>query len=260
MKLNFRVWFIAFAATLSLLGCTDHQLGGPSSPVRLRLKTVQDGSVLTTYTYDSQNRLAMITKADGGLSIYSYDDATRTTLVKQYPDPADQTTGFAALLPYSLDVAGAHTSYHSIVNSVIQNSPNDETIYYFVDAHKHVSTVNTQYGTGGVIGSYFSNYTYTGENITQESSEWRSLHLRDVVYEYDDKINPFFGSNDPNIGDIADLKRFSRNNVTKVTITSVSGLDDKTIVYAYEYNQQGLPMKRITQGSNEVINYTYESY
>ncbi|WP_198175013.1 hypothetical protein [Spirosoma arboris] len=50
------------------------QVGFLVSSTPLRLKTVHGGSINTTYTYDSQNRLSTVSKADGSLAVIAYGD------------------------------------------------------------------------------------------------------------------------------------------------------------------------------------------
>lgn len=96
----------------------------------------------------------------------------------------------------------------------------------------------------------------TGENITTANSVSGRTVLLFGKLEYDDKLNPFFGLMDPNIDPI---QQFSRNNRVKFT----DNLTNTVTTYVYEYNQQGLPIKRTaTRNENtlEVLTYTYESY
>jgi YD repeat-containing protein len=266
MQLNSNRWFISIICLVGLFACTDHRLGGSLSPVRLRLSSTTgnaSGGILTaTYTYDSQNRLSTISRGNNSLGIFSYDDSVKpysTTGVyatyKEYPDPADRTTGSAILLSYESGYFS--TVRHHIINSAIYTSVVDKYIYYTLDDNKHVTAAIEQPDRNSSV-YYFSNYSYTGDNptaaqfIAQRSSQYRD------VYEYDDKVNPFFGSIDLNL---TDVQRFARNNLVKKTSIDPNGNVLATVGYQYEYNQQGLPVKRTSiRGNLEIVTYTYESY
>ncbi|GAB4018539.1 hypothetical protein [Spirosoma koreense] len=259
MNLNFKNVLTGLALSLSLFACTDHRLGGPSSPVRLRLKSVQGGSLNTTYTYDSQNRLARVTKADGSLRVYSYSttDYPGVPLFKEYPNPADQTKGTATIY-YSNGEAGSYTYARTrpLFNSEINFGATLRTFYLYGNSNR-ITSVDHHLGED-ITGINPASFIYTGENITTANYNTFRFPDHDDTYVYDDKINPFFGMLDP---DLSDVELFSRNNVTRIDYTSRQSQPSYMKTYAYDYNAQGLPIRRTTiQGGNEVITYTYETY
>ncbi len=218
----------------------------------------------TTYTYDSQHRPATITKADGSLSVYSYNEGTfKTTQLNQYPNPADRTTGTAWVFPSNFgDFSPFIVRLYPITNSVISSPVAIRNETYELDASNHVTHVYRGDGNTSTFQTGINNsYTYTGENITRGSTiNGRSI-LSTSTYEYDASINPFFSLTDP---EILNLQRFSRNNVVKETKV-ISGSPGSTdlIRYEYAYNQQGLPTKRTTSVNDvvtETLTFGYESY
>ncbi|GAB4004722.1 hypothetical protein GCM10028808_02930 [Spirosoma migulaei] len=266
MRTSITPLVIALGFLVSLFACSDHRLGGSLSPVRLRLKTVAGGGLNTTYTYDSQNRLASISKADGSLGIISYGDPDHkysangldNTLFVQLPNPADQTTGAITLYPRNLDGTTFSATKYSLVNSRPGNYRFQNYQYTF-DANRHISTIYSVDPNVNPSGDFFT-FTYTGENITRGAYSYVGGHFNAGVfaYEYDDKINPFFGLLDP---DIDPLDRFSRNNRVKSSSSSFSNTPVTT--YEYEYSSQGLPTKRTTKQDGTIVSvltYTYESY
>ena len=259
MLYKYTNWLIALGLAMSLLACTDHRLGGALSPAQLRLKTIT-GSLNNTYSYDSQNRLATIAKPTGGLVVFAYDDVRKYAEYKQYDNAADQTSGTRITFPYSFPNQDFSTTIYTF-SSTIPNyyNPVDE-VRYTVDPllPSHLRSVTR----------YFMStqrdvrvYDYRGDNITKGTFSTGRISLGDKAYEYDDKINPFFGSTDP---DLDDIQRFSRNNVVKITSSYppiAGGYADQVVTYQYEYNQQGLPTKRTTtQGGTDITSYVYESY
>ena len=178
----------------------------------------------------------------------------------QYPNPEDQTTGSALLFPYSTTGRTSYPTYtYAIIRSnlaIITNSEN-----YFLSASGHVNSIWR--GPGNVVtnpnqfDTHVYSFTYTRENIATIVRNTFKSNDYINVYEYDTKINPFFGSTDPSLDD---TQRFSLNNVTKIT-TIYPNSTQQTVVYQYEYNQQGLPTKRTTiQGGTDVFIYIYETY
>lgn len=258
MKLNYINWLLCLGVAMSLLACTDHRLGGNLSPAQLRLKSVS-GSLNRTYTYDGRNRLATTAKANGALDVFDYDDVQQFAQVRQFANAADQTRGTRITFPYSFPNRDFFTTYYSFSGSATDPGNQVDQTAYFVDAAKPTQLL-------GVTRNYLTNnrdfrqYQYSGDNITKATFGIGRVMLGDRLYEYDNRLNPFFGSTDP---DLDDIQRFSRNNVVKVTYypSGVSAPATEVISYGYEYNPQGLPTKRTTtQGGTDVTTYSYESY
>ncbi|MVM39906.1 hypothetical protein GO730_23685 [Spirosoma sp. HMF3257] len=268
MRTFFTPFVVVLGLVVSLFACSDHRLGGSLSPARLRLKTVVGGGQNTTYSYDSQNRLATISKADGSLGVFSYGDLLEKysytfpggqhTYFSEFPNAADRSTGLITPYPNVFDGTSFSVKRYSIINSNIGPLVADATFGYGFDASKRLTGYYKSNGNDDALFRVgIGVLSYTGENITKVYSASGRVTLKDVLLEYDDKINPFFGLMDPNIDPV---QRFSRNNRVKLNDTNLA---NGTTIYEYEYNQQGLPTKRTAkQGSTviEVLTYTYESY
>ena len=259
MLLKYTTYFIGFVLAISLLACTDHRLGGALSPSRFRLRTVTS-SLNTTYTYDNQNRLATISKSSGVLSVFAYDDIQKYADLKQFSSAADQTTGIRITFPYSFPNKDFTSTIYSFFSTNPYNYNQIDQTSYRVDplTPSHIQAV-TRYLNSSQQDVRV--YAYTGDNITTGRFTLGRVSEGTKTYEYDGKINPFFGSTDP---DLDDIQRFSRNNVVKITSSYppiAGGYPDQVITYQYEYNQQGLPTKRTTvEGGRDVATYGYESY
>ena len=267
MRISTRLWFVAVYLLLNLSACFDHQLGGPFSPARLRLKTVQGAAINTTYTYDSQNRLATIAKADGSLGVFAYGDPDKHyvytdtekdfTYFILYPNPADKTTGEITRLPLTLSGTTFQADTYPLINSKLYQPTKLRYTTYSFDVSKRISSVYRY--LSGPVGDNFA-YAYPAENSIHEVLNYSGGHFT-VSYklDFDSKINPFYGLFDP---DLDALEVFSRNNLVTTTLTS-DPTPKVVTVYDYEYNAQGLPTKRTTkQGTNpdETLTFTYESY
>ncbi|MBN8824014.1 MULTISPECIES: hypothetical protein [unclassified Spirosoma] len=259
---------VALCLLLNLSSCLNHDSPESLAPVRLRLKNVQGNSVNTTYTYDNQNRLATITKADGSFGVFAYGDPDKKfvntdaekdfTYFILYSNPADRTTGEITRLPQTLNGTNFQADTYPLVNSKLFLSWKSRYTTYSFDANKHVTSI-FRYSTAPTGDSY--SYTYTGENITKNITRLSGGHfVSSYTFDYDDKINPFYGLLDPGL---ADIQAFSRSNVVTTAYTSEPSIPNPVTAYKYEYNAQGLPIKRtVKQGVNvgEVLTYTYESY
>lgn len=268
---------------LALSSCTDHRLPNPVATARLRLKQVVgtsfDGSpVNTIYTYDSLNRLSSIQRVDGSLSLISYNNPDKRLLLYiGYPNAVNRTSGSVTLYPYDLDQSGRSVVVGNQYffsagaqgfdpNSTLANlalKTHYKDFRYTFDENKHLLRYSQSTPPGGVELER-SAYEYTQENITSvadSSFDFYSGRLRSQtssVLDYDDKRNPYFGLLDTAIDPSL---RFSENNVSKGSLTSGS-VTSTLYVNRYEYNQQGLPIKRIQEGSGNtyITTYTYESY
>ena len=260
--------FLAICIALTLASCSDHRLGGPQSPVRLRLKSFTEGANTTTYTYDSQNRVATIARPDGSMGVFSYDDPKQQTIYfYEYPDPADRSKGRTTLYPFDLQpniytpgayiLIGKQTGTVDPAVITIINSRNafDKLYNYSFDTNKRLTVYYTSSGSDDATSRFGSGYTYTGENITGSTGFSGRTTSPVSVIGFDDKLNPFFGLMDP---DVDPALRYSRNNPVK---SELSGYPDFLRSYTYEYNAQGLPTKRTqTAGGTVVTTFAYEAY
>lgn len=277
MLFNIRSLAICLLLAINLFSCIDHRLGGPSSPVQLRLRSVQrtaqNGGTNYTYTYnyDSQNRPVSIDRIINGtnrLAVIAYGDpqlryvntlpeANRTFYV-EYSNPADQTQGQATLYPLPLDGVSFTAKRYSLLNGKVYYSIYDRTYQYNFDATKRINSFSEIGSTSPIDQNNYS-YAYSGDNVTSEQFSTAAGHgvRGTATYTFDGRPNPFFGLLDPSIDPTT---RFSRNNITSVTYSTTSL---PNVAYAYEYNAQGLPTKRTaTYGGavTETLLYTYESY
>ncbi|GAB2599169.1 hypothetical protein [Spirosoma areae] len=163
----------------------------------------------------------------------------------------------ATFFPYNLDGTSFIAEQRFIVNSAIFPDPRViiAIFSYQFDSDKHLRGYYKADAANNATARNGASYTYTGENITKANSFSGRDRGPDGFYEYDDKINPFFGLlDDPNVDP---QLRCNRNNIIK---SYAPGFPNSDRSYQYEYNPQGLPTKRTTVGTNEVVTYTYKSY
>lgn len=265
-----------FATGLS--SCLDHRLGGPASPARLRLRSLQSttqtgaNTFTYTYSYDSLNRTVSIDRInDGqtGRAVIVYGDPQQQytfmandtrILYLDYPSPSNQQTG--SITPYPANWQGANfsTSRYGVVGTKINTSVVIRSYEFSFDADKQPSSYVDR-GSGPTDLNTFS-YRSTNNNVTFEQYRYAAGRgdFGTATYSYDNKPNPLFGLLDPSV-DL--IQRFSRNNV--LIRDNASGRSNMSGIttYTYDYNTQGLPTKRTaTYGGavTETLLYTYESY
>ncbi|QKZ13562.1 hypothetical protein [Spirosoma sp. KUDC1026] len=277
MKLSLSTSFFTLLLAVSLFSCTDHRLGGPASPARLRLQSLQSATptgtaaYLYTYSYDSQNRPVSINRAVAGvntLAIIAYGDPQQKytyvsndtrTLYLEYPNSADQRDG--TITPYPSMPTGTSfaTTKYGLLNSKIYTSNVVRNYNYTFNASQQL-TEYSEVGSGTDVNTF--KYTTTGDNITAEQYSYSAGRgdTGTVTYTYDDRPNPLFGLLDPTV---SNTQRLSRNNVLTKTNASQKNFNSGLTTYAYEYNGQGLPTKRTATYNGSVIEtltYNYESY
>ncbi|GAB3943129.1 hypothetical protein GCM10028805_08860 [Spirosoma harenae] len=267
MRTSVLLCFAALGLLLNLSSCVDHRLGGTLSPVRLRLKTTDDGTTRTTYSYDSQNQPISITR-NQVVNTIMYGDPQRIYTSSEseanhifYITPSSSTPGQGEIVVYPPVLTNTRftaTRYNYSTATKIYYSVRLRYFDYTFDGSGRLTSYADRSDTNPDLNSY--GYTYTGENITRQdvsTAGGHGLNYR-IDYTHDDKINPFYGLWDP---EIETRLRFTRNNMISARSQGLSSNDD--IVYTYEYNQQGLPTKRTTVRNgvqSGVLTFTYESY
>jgi hypothetical protein len=201
----------------------------------------------TTYTYDANNRVAYFTTSIGSQGVFQYDAQGRYRLLDYFPNAADTQNGDETSFIYNTNDNGMRVLTGGLVNGSYTTTR--ETLYYLADANKRI----TSYNNGGSSNYAGETYYYTGDNITR--IDVISGHSVEVfLYEYDSNPNPYYGLIAPDIGAV---RRFSRNNVTKITNQTTGKVN---AVYTYTYNGSGLPITLQDSNSSGQVHYTYESY
>lgn len=248
MSTNLRVFLLSMFLMCSLLACTDYD---PRllSPSRLRLKTTTNVNSAsfpfsTEYRYDANNRVISFTTSMSTRCVFTYDEQNRYERFDYFYRLADEANGETTRFVYNPINNDFTRSTNFIKNG--NSAGGLPSVSYTLDENKRLtSTV-----TGGAAVRVSETYRYTGDNIT--SVEYTSdKSSRTTTYEYDDKLNPYRNLIAPDVGEI---RRFSRNNVTKITNGTA------TSEYVYEYNEQRLPTKMSTKDGVERTRFTYESY
>ncbi|MVM33595.1 hypothetical protein GO755_26390 [Spirosoma sp. HMF4905] len=264
MKITYKAWFILLLVPIALFSCNDHRLGGSLSPVRLRLKTTNDGTTLVTYNYDSQNQPASITRNQITSSIMHGDPqrvltdsdpyATNVFYIRNSAQANSTVIVFPPVLSNTSFLATEYGRFNT--GKIFFNVPVRKYTYDF-DTSGRLTRISDFSDAPDINGA---SYEYTGENITKENVFTSAGHgdVYTNTFTYDDKINPFYGLLDPQIN--ARL-RFSRNNILTLQSAGRGAVPNTT--YAYEYNAQGLPTKLTTTvngNQSGITTFTYESY
>lgn len=246
MNQRLRILLSVIVLTSLIFSCSDHRLEGPSPTKKLRLKVLETVNVGTTqFNYDGSNRVSSFIDPSKNTSLISYDDQNRFARVDVLPDPNNVNKGTRYRFSYST-TSNNFTVYESILGL---NSPEFNGRYFILNEQKQL----TNYYTGNGGDNKTENYTYTGNNITT-SVYGESRRYRTENYEYDDKINPFYGTL---FG--TREQQFSKNNIVKSVSKSDGGYVD-VYEYIYTYNEQGLPTSMREKNGKELYLFQYESY
>ena len=252
MLVNLRIFFLGIILVGSILACTDHLPPLPPlapASARLRLKSTNNSNSTslpfsTEYTYGSNNRVSSFTTTLGSKAVFSYDDQNRYSRFNYYYKLTDESNGETTRFIYNSGDAGFSQNTDFIKNGV--NNGNLLPVVYKLDGNSRLVSKTTSSSPANASETY----TYTGDNITTVVSV-SGPSTTTTKYEYDDKPNPYYGLIAPDIGDI---RRFSRNNTTKIINGAVS------TEYVYEYNAQGLSTKISAKDGTVLTRLTYESY
>jgi len=243
---------------------------------RLRIKSVGAEKRRTVFEYDSQNRLSTVFTMDGDRVECTYGDAEKKYLtIRVYYGQGNY--GTTTQWSYDYPNPTSDSPKQGIVRQ-IKDGKVDSTWNGITDGISYGQNADNVYISkwlgpppGYTSGRRHFRYTYDGSNLTRLYFNYVSNPAYITTYEYDDKVNPFYQSISPTVGD---TERFSRNNVTKISISQMPyqllPISSLTTL-SYEYNTQGLPVKckiRTVRpdGTSDphtaeyTYTYTYEAY
>ncbi|TYQ27274.1 RHS repeat-associated core domain-containing protein [Pseudanabaena sp. UWO310] len=225
-------------------------VGYSYDPVTSQIKTVTDGRGVTTYSFDSYDRMNLVASPDGQTVGYSYDAlgnlktlTTAANTVNYAYDKLnrlDTVTSGIQLAKYSYDAAG------NLIGTVLADGTTESQTY---DAANRLTGMITNDSSGTVLSSYAYtldgvgnrtkvvenngrtvNYAYDVVNQLQSESMTDSiLGNRTISYEYDPVGNR--------------LKRNDSDPASGIT------------TYLYDANNR---LKNTTNG-NKVTNFTYDN-
>ncbi|GAB3752399.1 hypothetical protein [Spirosoma pomorum] len=238
------------------------RLNDPSQP-RIRLKrTISTSPGLpgtTDFLYDKQGRQSGYVYL-GDTAKFTYDANDRVTNIRYTYVTRDNITGEQTAFTYDDALRQIRTTVSLLTTTNGQYTPlrTITTSAYTLDAQNQpVSFTNTSPQTSA-SSSY--EQTFAGGNMTRSISQSGSSYRTASDFTYDNRLNPFFGLIAPGVGD---MRRFSRNNVTKLSMIDNFGASTQAqprdiYTIQYEFNEQGLPTRAVSPGV--VLRYEYESF
>jgi hypothetical protein len=192
--------------------------------------TYQDNA---TITYDSKGNITETTNDDGTKTVYTYTDGQITKT-----EDFDGTT------------------------------LSDRTDYEYSNGQLIKAQYYSESSPGTFVKSDYDIFEYastSSKNPTKIKSFSKTGTTPDytVVYEYDDKKNPYSASG-TFLNVLALYGEASANNITKATFTNASNPTIQTNNFVYEYNTEGYPTKstitKTTTGQSartSTATYTY---
>lgn len=215
---------IAVSATPGVNGTTNYSTNNVyyTYDSKKRLSTMKTGEALTTYTYNDDGNLYLISRAD--------------------PSNPNRVT-------YEFTYADGHLKQYTL-KSFKGNVLDAETPYIYVYEGDRVTEIHWEI--------YYVKYTYDDKgNIVKIFNYYDPQFYN--VYTYDDKKSTFINSlfKYPTVGSIAGS--FSLNNT--ITLTTEGLSQNILITYKYNYDEDGYPTGGVGTPSivNAVTSkYTYE--
>lgn len=228
-------------------------------------------SVVTTYTYDAQNRfvnestndpvnsetftMALTRDNNGRVSKITESEASST--------PSSSATDFVYLGATDPKLRNGKTFF---VTSGV--TINDSSAYEYNGSQ--VTRTNHYWSTTTVPYTLIEYYVFTYDtrgNVTSVkfyqtdtpgSTNFDLLYT--VTYTYDDKINPIYSKDDA-LTEYIGNQYVSPNNITSLTYNdAVTPSNNFTATVTYEYRSDGRPTKSTTTvgGASSVSTYSYK--
>jgi hypothetical protein len=227
-------------------------------------------SIVTSYTYDAQNRFVGESANDPinnetftrSLSRDNNGRVSKITDAEVSSTPSSTATDFVYLSATETKLRNGKTFF---IQSGV--TINDSSAYEYNGAQ--VTRTNHYWSTTTVPYTLIEYYVYTYDargNVasvkfyqtdTPGSPDFELLYT--VTFTYDDKINPIYSKDDALVEYFGN-QYVSPNNITGLTFTSTTTPSSNfTAAVAYEYRSDGRPTKSTTTvlGSSSVSTYTY---
>ena len=234
----------------------------PNQP-RLRLKrTISTSPGLpgtTDFLYDQQGRQSGYVYL-GDTARFTYDANDRITSILYAYVTRENVTGEQTVFTYDNAQRQVRTTLSLLTTVNGQYTPLraiKTSTYTMDDQNQPIRFTDTSPQSGG---SSAYEQTFASGNLTRTLSQSGSSDRLASDYTYDNRLNPFLGLIGPGVGD---MRRFSRNNVLKLSMidhfgTPSQGQPRDVYSVQYEFNEQGLPTRATSPGV--VLRYEYESY
>lgn len=249
-------------AILSLfsISCSsdDESTPEPTKPTYLLTKTTNDLGY-STYTYDANNKLSTVEHINPGFTNY------KTTFFYNSNGKLEEALDSSSGGPFPSSIKSKATYIYDAQNRLIerkyfQNSDDSPTQYDYVRSYffeyNGNSVIQKEVEKGKSLPS--NRYVFdfdTNGNILKytsynqiDANNPNGLINFSTVYVFDDKMNVESSFPTESL-----FPFITKNNPIKYTQTDQSGTPTITDI-AYEYNQDGYPIKRTVSGHA----YTYE--
>jgi YD repeat-containing protein len=237
------LWLLIAVVGL-LISCSKNNGTTPDEPTpppagSIKIKTFTGDNGTTTFTHDSQGRLATRLYPNGGKEEYDY--STPNKIIKKYyfPDGSLDGTGDLDLNAAGLVIKGVYSD----------GGPNLYTYEY--DAEKNLVKMAIEANGNATIVDYF----YTNGNLDSSRYKLNGNHHSTTHYTYyTDKAdllnNDVYGQG---------YEGYFGKYLLKKEQTHYADGDQKAWDYSYEFDSKGRVSKRtIKNGQNQEVGlYTY---
>lgn len=250
---------IAILSLFSISCSSDNEsTPEPNKPTYLLTKTTNDLGY-STYTYDANNKLSTVEHINPGFTNY------KTTFFYNSNGKLEETLEVSTGGAFPSSIKTKMTYIYDAQNKLIekkyfQTSDSSPTQYDYVRSYffeyNGNSVIQKVVDKGNSLPSnrYVFDFNTNGNVLKYTSynqidaNNPNGLINFSIVYVYDDKMNV-----ETSFPEESFFPFVTKNNAIKFTKTDQSGTPTITDI-AYEYNQDGYPIKRTMSGQS----YTYE--
>lgn len=219
----------ALLFTVVVVGCSKDDPAPIICYVATLSETSGGNTYLTTFSYNSANRVVTMSSTGGGSSsnaTYTYDSKNNLT-----SSTYTSSGGSAISYTYTYD------ANNRLTGSVANSGGTVSTTTYTYNSSGQWTAMSSSFsgGSSSYTLSYPNTTTRNNNSATSTSTfdfgSGPSTFTSTTTYEYDDKINPRRFLEQPSLQ--------TDNNVTKMTVTSGGNVQITT--KSYVYNDQGYP-------------------
>jgi len=208
-----------------------------------------------TLSYNDNGQLTA-SDSDGRAATFEYDTNGKPTKVNYYK--ADKTLDYYDVYTYSAEQL-------TNIKAVYTNPNFNRSTSYTYDSSGKL-TGSTMCQSADCTNPYISTYTYSGNNISSESTVSNGIanYSYKNEYSYDDKLNPFTNNSKYIKIMMGGAYTLSKNNYksSKNYYKSSDGnwVQTRNITYTIQYNDSNLPVKVIGKDANgkNYVQYDYE--
>ncbi|MGO8758498.1 MAG: RHS repeat-associated core domain-containing protein, partial [Terracidiphilus sp.] len=209
----------------------------------LTQKTLPDGTLTETRTYDQNGNLSSVKHFNGVTTTYAYDQLNR---LLSRSTPGETTVSFTytqtGQYATSSDASGTTTYAYDNMDRIVAKATPEGTLNYTYDAAGHVASISSSNTNGASMS-----YTYDDLNRLSTVVDNRLSGSNTTTYSYD---------NASNVGTVT-YPNGVQSTFTYDTLNRVSGLSSQVSGYTYQRGPTG-NLTGATESNGRTESWTYD--